>query len=286
MRIAFAILLCMLSGMAYAQTEENLLQDSLYIQEVEYIKQPEKVLHTEPLFIDLIRDLGAQKGEHEWNFGVGITDNLKYDTYQALVEYEFAPVDRLGLEVEVPFTFHAPLNGTPGAEVPAHRAESLKTAIQWSFFVSQKISTSMALGYINEIEFHDFDRMSRQSIIKANLFNPFFVVAKRWGNNFHTLVYTGPRLGKTYGDPHWHKQYDINSSFHYMIPGTRNFVGVEFNKELQNHDFNMVVRPQLRLGITDNLLLGIVAGVPISRQDQRFSSFVRLIWEPGVRHTH
>ena len=33
--------------------------DSLYIQEVEVKQEPIKVLHAEPLYIDLIRDLGA-----------------------------------------------------------------------------------------------------------------------------------------------------------------------------------------------------------------------------------
>src|SRR5688572_25810465 len=96
----------------YAQEQpiDKQEQDSLYIEHFEE-KLPAKVLHAEPLYIDLIRDLGARKGEHEWNIGLGITDNLKYDTYQTLIEYEFAPIDRLGLEIEVPFTFYAPLSG-------------------------------------------------------------------------------------------------------------------------------------------------------------------------------
>jgi len=66
-----------------------------------------------------------------------------------------------------------------------------------------------------------------------------------------------------------------------MISGTRNFIGVEFNKSIDNGDFDMTVRPQMRLGIADNLLIGIVAGIPVSRENERLSSFVRLIWEPG-----
>ncbi|WP_236648855.1 hypothetical protein [Spirosoma sp. 209] len=54
--------------------------DSLYIHEVEDQRTPDKVLHAEPLFIDLIRDLGARKGEREWNVGLGLTDNFRYDT--------------------------------------------------------------------------------------------------------------------------------------------------------------------------------------------------------------
>jgi hypothetical protein len=65
-----------------------------------------------------------------------------------------------------------------------------------------------------------------------------------------------------------------------MITGTRNFIGVEFNKELANNDFDMTIRPQLRLCMADNLMVGIVAGVPISRENQRLSTFIRLIYEP------
>jgi hypothetical protein len=78
----------------------------------------------------------------------------------------------------------------------------------------------------------------------------------------------------------FHTTFDINTSFHYMITGTRNFIGVEFNKTLDKSDFDMTLRPQMRLGIADNLLIGIVAGIPVSRENERFSSFIRLIWEP------
>jgi hypothetical protein len=46
----------------------------------------------------------------------------------------------------------------------------------------------------------------------------------------------------------------------------------------------MVIRPQMRLGVADNLLVGIVAGIPVARENQRFSTFVRLIYEPGHKH--
>ncbi len=74
-----------------AQTDQEQAKataDSLYIEEVENKKDPHKVLHAEPLYIDLIRDLGARKGEKEWNIGLGLTDNNLYDQYTALVEYE------------------------------------------------------------------------------------------------------------------------------------------------------------------------------------------------------
>jgi len=153
-------------------------------------------------------------------------------------------------------------------------------AAQWSFLVHEPMATSMAIGYINEFELSDFRNFGRP-LIKGNIYNPFLVVAKRWGNNFHSLIYTGPMLEQNFDSGNIHTTYDIHTSFHYMISGTRNFIGVEFNKVLANEDFDMVIRPQMRLGIADNLLIGIVAGIPVSRENERLSSFVRLIWEPG-----
>ena len=64
------------------------------------------------------------------------------------------------------------------------------------------------------------------------MYNPFLVIAKRWGTNFHTLIYTGPRIEQNFSTNKLHTLYDINTSFHYMIPGTRNFIGIEVNKIL------------------------------------------------------
>ncbi|MCC6834084.1 MAG: phosphoribosylformylglycinamidine synthase, partial [Cytophagales bacterium] len=215
--------------------------------------------------------------------GLGLTDNLRYDTYQTLIEYEWAPVNRLGLEVEIPLIIIAPYkNGNDS--IPSSRMESLKTAGQWSFFVSERLKTSMAVGYINEFEFSDLDNFGK-SFMRGNIFNPFFVVAKRWGNNYHTLIYTGPRIEREFKSKAWHSRYDINTSFHYMISGTRNFIGVEINKTIQSSGFDAVVRPQMRVGIAPNFLIGILGGVPLNRDNQRFSMFMRLIWEPGnVKH--
>jgi len=258
-------------------------KDSIYIQQVEDHKEPDKVLHAEPLYIDLIRDLGARKGEKEWNLGLGLTDNLRFDAYEALIEYEWAPINRLGFEVELPFTFYSPQSGVSRDSVPSNSLNSIKIATQWSFFVSEAIATSMAIGYINEFELSDFSNFG-SPFIKGNIYNPFLVVAKRWGNNFHSLIYTGPMIEQNFITNKFHTTYDINTSFHYMITGTRNFIGMEFNKTLDNEDFDMTIRPQMRVGVTNNLLIGIVAGIPVSRENERFSSFVRLIWEPKHKH--
>ncbi len=273
------VLLLATSNWSIAQ-ESKSEKDSIYIQQVENQKEPHKVLHAEPLYVDLIRDLGARKGEKEWNVGLGITDNLNFDAYEGLIEYEWAPVNRLGLEVELPFTFYSPVSGSGNAFLPSNRLNAVKIAAQWSFLVNEPMATSMALGYINEFELSDFKSFG-QPLLTGNVYNPFFVVARRWGNNFHSLLYTGPVIEQNFSNKQFHTTYDINTSFHYMITGTKNFLGIEFNKTFDKQDFDMTIRPQMRLGLADNLLVGIIAGVPVSRENQRLSSFVRLIWEPG-----
>nr|WP_231555221.1 HAEPLYID family protein [Cellulophaga sp. Hel_I_12] len=270
----------LLVSCSYAAAQiTNSEKDSLYIQHVEDYQEPDKVLHAEPLYIDLIRDLGARKGEKEWNVGLGLTDNLRFDSYEALVEYEWAPIDRLGFEVELPFTFYTRALETELGSVPSNQLNSIKIATQWTFFVNAPMAMSMAIGYINEFELSDF-RNFGDPFIKGNVYNPFFVVAKRWGSNFHSLIYTGPKLEQHFSSNKVHTTYDVNTSFHYMISGTRNFIGVELNKTFDQNDFDMTLRPQMRLGIAENLLIGIVAGIPVSRENERLSSFVRLIWEP------
>ena len=247
--------------------------DSLHIRDLEYGETPYKVLHAEPLYIDLIRDLGARKGEREWNIGLGLADNLEYDSYEALVEYEWAPVDRLG------FSFFSALEGVPRDSVPSNQLDALQVALQWTFLVDVERATSMALGYLNEFELSNFDNFGNP-LFKGNAYNPFLVVAKRWGTHFHSLIYTGPIIEQDFRHGEVALAYEMHTSFHYMVPGTDNFIGGEFNKTWEEGDFDMTIRPQMRLDIADEFLLGIVTGIPISRENQRFSAFLRLIYEP------
>jgi hypothetical protein len=265
------------------ETNSNETKDSLYIEEVENKYKTDKVLHAEPLYIDLIRDLGARKGEKEWNVGIGLTDNNTFDMYEALIEYEWAPINRLGLEIELPFSFYYPTE--TNENTPSNKLNSLKVAAQYSFFVSEKLKTSMAIGYIHEFKLTAFDNYGKEKLLNGHVYNPFFVAAKRWGNNFHTLLYTGPLIEYHLSNKNLSWNWQMNTNFHYMITGTRNFIGLELNKEFREQNvFDMILRPQMRIGITDNLLIGIVTGIPINKKNERISSFLRLIYEP--RHHH
>ena len=105
MRFLLLVLMSLSTSTLYAfqMRNDSLLTDLVISEE----KSPLKLLHAEPLYIDLIRDLGARKGEREWNIGMGLTDNLNFDEVELLVEYEWAPINRLGLEVEVPISFYS-----------------------------------------------------------------------------------------------------------------------------------------------------------------------------------
>ncbi|MCG8308046.1 MAG: phosphoribosylformylglycinamidine synthase [Cytophagales bacterium] len=264
-------------SLLHAQNYSNRERDSLRIAKNEDALEPDKVLHAEPLYIDLIRDLGARKGEREWNVGYGLTDFDAFDEYEFLIEYEFAVIDRLGLEIEVPvFLYHA--GGDDNK--PDNRIESIKTAAQWSFYVNQQCKTSMALGYINELLFYPLKQVEDQGLFEGNLFNPFLVAAKRWGDHWHSLIYTGPRLEYHFKPGDWEFEYEMHLNFHYMVPGTGNFLGVEYNQYFFGEQYSGVFRPQARVDINEHLLLGIVTGIPADRTQERLSFFMRIIYEP------
>jgi hypothetical protein len=278
---------------AFAQEQSDTLKiqrqirDSLFIEEVE---KPEaalkpKVLHAEPLYIDLIRDLGARKGEKEWNLGFGMQDKRNYDEFEALIEYEWAPIDRLGLEVELPVSLYSFRNGNRDGNIPSNKLESIKVAGQYTFLVSEKRNTSLAFGYIHEFELVDFDRVGKEEAFRGNVFNPFLIAAKRWGSNYHTLIYTGPRIEKAYGG-RAEVGFEVNYNLHYMVTGTRNFIGLELNQEIHNGKSIATLRPQMRVGLAENLMIGIVSAIPIGQPDAGLGSFVRLIYEPGFKAMH
>lgn len=286
MRNTYLLILLISPIYLLSQVEDSLTKadiDSIYIYEVQDKYEKDKVLHAEPLYIDLIRDLGARKGEREWNLGFGMTDKSNYDSYEALVEYEWAPMDRLGLEIELPFQLNFPLNDINKDSIPSSSLESFKMAMQWSFLVNEKYATSMAIGYIHEFEFSNF-RNFGNPLIFGNVYNPFLVAAKRWGNNFHSLIYTGPAFFHTFKTQEINMRYEMHTNFHYMIPGTRNFIGLEVNKYFTSTDTEITLRPQMRVAIADNFLIGIVPSIPIHRKEERLGMFLRLIWEPKDPH--
>ena len=276
--------LVVFSGFATAQEQAV---DSVKVEEAAVAAhddeegKPLKLHHAEPLYIDLMRDLGARKGEREWNVAMGVTENNGYYEFYPLVEYEWAVADRLSLEVEVPFNVYTSAEKLPHKS-PGTGVAGIKTSIQYTFLVNKKAYTSMAVGYLNEIELNSFRNYGNGKFFTGNVYNPFFVVAKGWGktHSISTMVYAGPVFTHHFGSNHVDTDWQINSSIHYLIPNSRNFVGLEVNKSITKERFNMVLRPQIRVALNDNTILGLVVGVPTNRQYEGYSGFIRLVYEP------
>jgi hypothetical protein len=268
---------------ADSSAQRRAREDSAFIAETEGRKGPPKVQHAEPLYIDLIRDLGARKGEAEWNVGWGLSDRKVKDEFEMLVEYEWAVRDRLGLEIEVPVTLYSRLNGY--GPVPANRVEALKLAAQRTLVVDSVRNLSLAVGYIHQFVLHDPAQLRLNAPVRGAVFNPFVVAAKRWGNNWHTLLYGGHQWQRDAGERQ--RRAELHTSVHYLVPGTRNFVGLETNGYFEDRALRTTLRPQVRLGIRDNLLLGIATSVPLDRRQEGLGTFMRLIWEPKPHgHAH
>jgi len=239
-----------------------------------------KVRHAEPLFNDLVRDLGARRGEQEWNVGIGLRDNKHYHSFTSFIEYEFAPVNRLGIEFELPVSVHFP-SGRGQGEIPMSRINGLKMAAQYSFFVSPALQMTLAAGYSNDFEVLPYRLNGKTRFHFENTAMPFFVAAKSWKKNLHTLLYFGPAFRYNFNVRQWEYNMLINTNIHYMFPGTKNFVGLEINKEFGRHTPSVVFRPQARIVLSQKMMLGLVTGIPLNRNDEGMSLLLRFIYEPA-----
>lgn len=243
-------------------------------------KIPVKVDHAEPLYIDLMRDLGARKGEAEINVGFGRSHHKNFNEYYGFVEYEWAVADRLGMEVEIPFSFNQSSKGSSHkSSLPGNKVEGLKLATQYTFS-QRKRKLSMAVAYVHEFEFNTFKQLGHQgSVFKGMRMNPVFIAAKNF-SNFNTLLYTGPVIEQNYKTTKVETAATINASLMYVIPNTKNFVGLENNMDIDKDGLHYYLRPQVKVAIKHNLMIGFVAGIPITNESSKGDIMTRIIWEP------
>lgn len=243
------------------------------------IVKPLKLSHAEPLYIDLIRDLGARKGEKEINIGFGINDEKKYLSYSGFAEYEFAVANRLGLEVEIPFEIYQ--HTDVEASMPQNRIEGIKLAAQYTFLVSKEWQTSMAVGYIQEFELsslHDINHKGQ--FFEGALYNPIFIAAKRWTPHIHTLLYTGPVIEHFFESNTVETTAQVNANLHYVF-NNGYFAGIETNMEFSDNKPSIIFRPQVKIKFSDKVSLGVLAGIPSTKHNEHgLSAMTRLIWIP------
>lgn len=238
---------------------------------------PAKVSHAEPLYIDLVRDLGARKGEREFNLGSEMVRRNQSEEYVVLAEYEWAPIHRLGLEVETDFSFFNTHAET--AEISGNKLDCIRLSAQYSFFVSTQRATTLAVGYTQLLELTAFSNYSTERLITGVAYNPFFVAAKRWGDHLHTLAYVAPIIGHELPEQRFSIDGQLNTSLHYVFT-KRHAVGLECSTFWDDHQFGLALRPQVKIKLNQQLAIGWVVGIPVVNKQETFSSFVRIIYEP------
>ncbi|GAB3793797.1 hypothetical protein GCM10028819_06030 [Spirosoma humi] len=246
------------------------------------IAKPAKISHAEPLYLDLVRDLGARKGEREWNVGTQFSQRGGGTSWHPFVEYEFAPINRLGLEVELPFQLTVPAANQEAPTTATFRLHSVKTSVQWTYAVIVPWQTSLAIGYTNELVVNAGGIQAGKPVFTTEEGHPFLVAAKKWGQRWNTLVYAAlggqlPHQGTLRSSG-----YELNLALHYVIPRNKAFLGVELYQYQNGSQYDRLIRPQVRVALKNNLLIGLVGNIPLTGSEGP-SSFIRLIYEPRRR---
>lgn len=249
--------------------------------------------HYMPLYWDLPAEVLVKKGFKEFNMGGGFNDFKNFSEYRALAEYTFAPAKKLGVEIEVPFVFidnksHAsvPVDTHEDVEAPeiSHNpvsAAALRLGINYAFLSLPKAKTTFTIGYNNELETSSFKHFGKP-LFEANIYNPFFVVAKVWGNRFHTMVYTGPAIKQEFATKEVFTTYRLNSTIAYQLGDLSKdtYLAMECNQSFSEHDVpTTILRPQVYFGINEKLRLGLVGSIPVnSSNEMRGGGFFRLVY--------
>ena len=271
------LLLIFYTNHAFAQFNDSIKNRNLEINSLK-----PKVDHAEPLYIDLMRDLGARKGEAEINLGFGINTQENYKQYYGFIEYEWAIADRLGMEIEIPFSFNSKNPKKDGSfTIPNNKVEGLKLATQYTFLVNEKRKMSLGVAYVHEFEFNNFKQIGHQgSVLTGMKMNPVFIAAKNY-SQINTILYTGPIVEHQYKSGEVEFGATINASVMYVLPHSKNFIGLENNMDLDKDGLHYTLRPQLKLAIQHNLMIGLVTGIPITKNNEtNLDIMTRIIWEP------
>ncbi len=99
------------------------------------------------------------------------------------------------------------------------------------------------------------------------------------GRSISHITFAGPILKHTLNTEFTDVDWQFNTSVDYEIPNSSHFIGIEFNKKIVDSEFRMTMRPQGKIQINEGLAIGLVAGFPITKSQQKFSSFFRVIYE-------
>jgi len=260
----------------------------------------EPTKHYMPLYLDIPAEMNVRKGYQEANIGIGYADFRDFKGQRALLEYDFAPINKLGIEIELPFIFVQEKHPTSvtteteshSTEVESHSSEegggpksanALRVGFNYALLNVAKAKTSIGIGYFNELEFTPFEDFGKP-LFEANIYNPFIAIAKIWGERFHTMIYTGTATKQHFEHNSFETSFRFNTivSYRFGKGEKENFIGIESNQTWAVGQTGlMTLRPQAQIELTERWKIGIVAGIPIATNNHlNGSGFLRIIYTP------
>ncbi|KYP15075.1 MAG: hypothetical protein A1D16_02485 [Flavihumibacter sp. CACIAM 22H1] len=65
------------------------------------------------------------------------------------------------------------------------------------------------------------------------------------------MIYTSPAIHQV-TEQGITKCWELLSNVHHRFSGTRNFIGIEFDKYFQKNEFDRTIWPQMRVSVADN----------------------------------
>ncbi|WP_296149538.1 HAEPLYID family protein [uncultured Flavobacterium sp.] len=262
-------------------------------QETQNETESATLKHYMPLYIDIPAELNVQKGFQEFDVAFGYADFKDFSGYRTLVEYDFAPIDRLGIEIELPFAFvDSKIHTEENAETSVIQPEEggavqssmgLRIGFNYSFLILPEAKTTISAGYFNELESSPFKEFGKP-LFAANIYYPFLAAAKVWGKRFHTMVYTGPSIKQEFELNESETQWKLNTTLSYRFGENEkeNFAGFECNQSFSNDGSpQIMLRPQVQLAFSEEWSLGIVGTIPVQTDNGlNGSGFLRLMYLP------
>lgn len=236
----------------------------------------EELSFAEPVFFDFITDLGGPAGQVIANGNLFYKDfDDRHNTLLNQIELEVAPVNRLGIEVVLPYKVYLE-NDNLSKALPDNRIPYLQWGLQYAFLVSHESKFILAANYRNRFEFQETTGEEEAGISSINHF-PFLIAAKNWHSKYFLTGITGVEIIDLSDSDEINCVYHISGAFHQQF-SDKHFWGVELNSEYDSDDddFDMVIRPQIILEFTDKIQLGAALGIPVFNSGKNWSALARL----------
>lgn len=252
--------------------------------EAQEVKPKNKIVHADPVYEDLTTELGGEKGANEININFGYR-NLEglHHTLLSQLEFEYAPANNLGFELLIPFTAYFS-NPALDDDPPNNELEFIQWTVQYTFFQSFERNISLAVGLENAFQSQDPyvspEEQKKGFSIEHIFYQPFLTIGKNWNETYFLLFKGGPEFAQDLEESSIDIEPVLTSAFHFKFSQEdENFLGIEFNKVVEDGHFEMFIRPQLKIELSDKLNIGTTVGIPVSQPDTNWSAFIRVAYE-------